>query len=65
MAERFIIADLHTESDRRAFLQSMTKPKIKEFLTHYGLRIKNYDRITKPKIIEFIVAKWPTILEVI
>ena len=60
----FIIADLENESDIRKFMHSMTKPAIKQFLKEKcGIHIRNFDRTSKPTIIELIVQTWGEISE--
>lgn len=55
----FVIADLNTEADKRAFLNSMTKPKIKEWLREqFRVGIKNFDRTAKHEVVEHIVKTW-------
>ena len=64
MAQHFTIADLTTEGEIREFLQSLTKPQIKEFLkTQCLIHITNFDRTTKPKLIEQIIKSWDTVLK--
>ena len=60
----FIIADLDNESEIRDFLNSLTKPKIKDFLKDVcGVRVSNFDRIVKHKLIEHLVSTWTEIME--
>ncbi len=57
--QNYVIADLTSDSEVRAFMNSMTKPQIKLFLiVQFDTKITNFDRTAKPKLIEFIVTTW-------
>ena len=57
--QNYVIADLTSDSEVRAFMNSMTKPRIKEFLLEqFAVKITNFDRTAKPKLIEHIVTTW-------
>ena len=59
MAQNFIIADLDNDSDKRAYLNSMTKPEIKKWLSEeFGARITNFDRTAKHAVVEHIIKTW-------
>ena len=62
--DHFVIADLTSESDIRKFLQSMTKPKMKSFLSEtFGYSVKYWDKTLKNDLIEHIVHKWPELTQ--
>ena len=63
MAQHFVIADIKTDTQIRKFVNSMTKPAIKMLLAGVNIKIKNYDRTTKPMIVEIIVKNWAKVLE--
>jgi hypothetical protein len=59
----FIIADLNTDGEKRKFLNSMTKAKLKEWLKEeFKCKISNFDRTTKPMVIEHIMGSWSELL---
>ena len=63
-ATNFVIADISSESEIREFLQSMTKTALKDFLKHQcGIRVKYFDKTTKPKVIECLIKDWDKVLE--
>ena len=56
---RYVIADLDNDSDKRAYLNSMTKPDIKKWLSdQFRARIKNFDRTAKHAVVEHIIKTW-------